>query len=179
MTHIMLDLETMGTAPNAAIVAIGAVCMTNTGKVCSEPFYRPVDLQTSLDAGLRADGDTVLWWMQQGAAARAAICAEDRATLTAALCMFRDWLPTSSAISGVWGNGAASDNVWIDSAFRAVRLHKPWSYRQDRCYRTFCRMHRDVPEPPENRDAHNALSDAIWQAAYLEAICAAKNVRLA
>ena len=52
-THYVLDLETMGKGPTAAIVAIGCVRIeqgTITGS-----FYRRVSLQTSLLAGLQVD----------------------------------------------------------------------------------------------------------------------------
>lgn len=72
MRDVMLDLETMGNGPRAAIVAIGAVEFDlDTGAV-GERFYTPVDLATSVSLGGEMDASTVLWWMQQSDEARAA-----------------------------------------------------------------------------------------------------------
>ena len=48
-THVMLDLETMDTGSNAAIIAIGAVVFTRT-EITAE-FYCNVNLQSSMDYG--------------------------------------------------------------------------------------------------------------------------------
>jgi hypothetical protein len=71
MRDLMLDLETMGTSPNAAIVAIGAVKFDpGTGELGGR-FYQVVDLASSVAAGCVIDPDTVLWWMRQSPEARA------------------------------------------------------------------------------------------------------------
>lgn len=51
MKHVMLDLETMGSGPRAAIVAIGACCFEpETGRI-GETFYQAIDLESSVDLG--------------------------------------------------------------------------------------------------------------------------------
>ena len=70
--NIMVDLETMATHPNAAIVAIGAVRFMED---LQDSFYQEVDLQSSIRAGLDVDGATVNWWLMQEEAAREAITA--------------------------------------------------------------------------------------------------------
>ncbi len=56
MIEFMVDLETMGIGPNAAIVAIGAVAMdTDKLVLTGEEFYEVVSLQSSVDAGLVID----------------------------------------------------------------------------------------------------------------------------
>ena len=57
MNDIMLDLETMGTGTDAAIIAIGAVRFD--AKV-TDRVHRIVALQSSVDAGLRMDPRIVL-----------------------------------------------------------------------------------------------------------------------
>lgn len=70
VTDVMLDLETMGQGPDAAIVAIGAVSFDlEAGKLGSE-FYTVVDLTSSVEAGGKMDPSTVLWWLQQSEQAR-------------------------------------------------------------------------------------------------------------
>ena len=70
MSHIMLDLETMGNGNRAAIIAIGAVAFNSSG--VNQRFYQQVRLDMSIDCGLEMDASTVLWWLQQSDAARSA-----------------------------------------------------------------------------------------------------------
>ena len=60
----MLDLETMGKGPSAAIVTIGAVFFDPmTGELGAE-FEAHIDLRDSARFG-EIDPDTVLWWLGQ------------------------------------------------------------------------------------------------------------------
>ena len=179
MNHIMLDLETMSLEPNAALVSIGAVAMNDRAEPLPSGFYANVSLASSVNAGLHIDPGTVMWWLGQSDSARAALTGETQ-TLHAALADFRDWVFSVSApgLGGVWGNGAAADNVWIASAFKASHGKHIWSHKLDRCYRTFRAMHSDMPEPPANDAAHNALADAKWQAEHMRLICAQKGLVL-
>jgi len=179
MSHIMLDLETMSLAPNAALVSIGAVRMTVRGED-SGVFYRNITLQSSVDAGLHMDPSTVMWWMQQSERARGALAIR-ALPLAQALRDFAYWIaPQEMADTQpiLWGNGAAADNVWLAEAYKAVGFPRPWSHKNDRCYRTFRAMHRDVEDPPENEATHDALADALWQAKFLERVCAQKGILL-
>lgn len=180
MKHIMIDLETMGLGNRSALMAIGAVAMGERGEYRGG-FYHAIDLQSSIDAGLRVDASTIIWWLQQSDDARAAVVASGAVPLRAALEEFSEWvagLAGPPEPTGLWGNGAASDNVWLASAYAAVGMEPPWSYKADRCYRTFRKQHPDVPLSPMDGTAHNALHDARYQAAHMNRICVAKNITL-
>ena len=121
MNDIMLDLETMSLASNAAIVSIGAVQFDlKEGKLGAE-YYRNIDLASSVEYGLDMDPNTVMWWMQQGDEARAAL-AGGTLDLRSALRNFNDWLDSLQIPWGerrIWGNGAAYDNVVMKNAYKA------------------------------------------------------------
>ena len=74
--------------------------------------------------------------------------------------------------TAVWGNGATFDNVIIRSAFKAVGLPVPWSFRNDKCYRTVANLLPKERQPALERSgtAHNALDDAITQAVHLQKV---------
>ena len=61
--HVVLDLETLSTRSNAAIVSIGAVAIENLEVV--DEFYVNVDPSTCKEAGLHIDPLTVEWWAEQ------------------------------------------------------------------------------------------------------------------
>lgn len=87
----MLDLETMGNGPQAAIIAIGTVAFDMSG--IKDRFYTQVSLESSVRAGLIADPSTITWWMQQSDEARAAFKGNDKAAqLAVALGQFTTWL---------------------------------------------------------------------------------------
>lgn len=177
--HIMVDLETMSLRPNAALVSIGAVLMTYRGEEIGH-FYRSISLASSVDAGLHIDPGTVMWWLQQSDPARSALAVQVR-PLHEVLHEFAEWADVQvpgGGLVGIWGNGAAADNVWLAEAYRAVGFPRPWSHRQDRCYRTFRAMHQDVENPPPNGAEHDALADARWQAASMMKVCTEKGVSL-
>lgn len=162
MTHeVMLDLETMDTGPNAAIVSIGAVKFDSAACEISGTFYTNVDLQSCLDAGLAVSGDTVMWWMEQDDDARAAL--RNGTPLGTALRSFSNWCGDVP----VWGNAATFDNDIMRNAYEKAGLPCPWQYWNDRCYRTMKNLFPAVPKPPANKQAHNALADAQWQTLHL------------
>jgi hypothetical protein len=89
MQHVMLDLETLSTQANAAIIAIGACWFDPHGEQFKEEpvshsavekpeyaslfplcFERTIDIQSCIDAGFAVSGSTLKWWMEQGDEAR-------------------------------------------------------------------------------------------------------------
>ena len=162
--HVMVDLETMGTRPDAPIIAIGAVAFD--AKAIHNEFYVVVDLADSVAKGAVMDPSTVLWWMKQSDEARSEFEREGRA-LGLALGMFREWIGAYD-VSGVWGNGASFDNVILSEAYRRMGNDAPWPFWKDRCYRT---MKSISPVPMERGGTHhNALDDARSQAIHLQMI---------
>ena len=162
MTQVMLDLETMGNTPNAAIIAIGAVKF-NKDCVLPDKFYRVVDLESSVRLGGKIDSSTVLWWMQQDQAARDAFKQEGEHILQV-LADFTEWLDCDNA--EVWGNGVAFDNVILASAYRNAHLQVPWKFWNDRCYRTMKSLYPNVKMDRVGTH-HNAVNDAESQALHL------------
>lgn len=162
MDNVMLDLETMGNGPLAAIVAIGAVEFDPDGGVIGRKFYEVVNLESAVRSGGVMDASTVLWWLQQSDAARSAF-ARPGAELPAALQRFAGWLDPDAR---VWGNGAAFDNVILASAYRGLSLQVPWKFWNDRCYRTLKSLHPEV-EVVRRGTHHNAVDDAESQAVHL------------
>lgn len=190
-THVVVDIETMSLASNAAILSIGAVLVGAPG-IESRPrtFYTDVDPawyeRTPLGRTFDVSLDTALWWMRQSDAARSALTdlygtAGVAPELPVVLDAFREYLDACSGgdLSSVvlWGNGAAFDNVIIANAYKTCGVPAPWNFRNDACYRTFKRMHRDVPlDPMGEGEKHHALRDAVHQANHMMKIAAAKNI---
>lgn len=166
---IMLDLETMGTNNNAAIVAIGAVAFEydpnkSVKEMTRDTFYTTVSLTSAVKNHGVMDAGTVIWWLQQSEAARNELTKPGPMDLTMALFAFNNWMATFNIDEmKVWGNGSDFDNVVLRNAYINNGVPVPWRYNQNRCYRTFKAEFGDGVIVPNVGTAHNALDDAIYQ----------------
>jgi len=182
MVQIMIDLETMGTGPDAPIVAIGAVAFSlpalrvwATGP--ADGFYASVDLGSAMASGGIPTAGTIKWWLQQDDAAQEALF-RGVVPVRKALEHFDEFIGRTvrkhGVVEGVWGNGAAFDNVILRRTYERAGMEAPWKFYQDRCYRTVLAMARErdvlIDPMPETATKHNAFDDALYQARTLVAI---------
>ena len=168
MFDLMLDLETMGSGPNAAIIAIGAVFFDVDSGQIGEKFYQVVDLEGSVKLGGEMDPATVLWWLRQSDDARAAFAIKGE-QIVIVLANFHQFIQRNSLVDQVrvWGNGASFDNVILASAYRnCADFPQPWKFWNDRCYRTVKAMRPDI-KLARVGTYHNAVDDAESQARHL------------
>lgn len=184
LKHVMLDLETMGTNPYSVIISIGAVHFDPDGDAIRDSFEVAVDPVSSVAAGLRLDTDTVFWWMDEARdAPRKRWMSLLKFELPIALYGFRDWLDHISEDKEkhsdvrIWGNGANFDNMLLSCAYKAAKIDVPWVFVQDRCFRTIKGLDPKGTLKPDHNflapgTAHTALYDAIYQARWMQNICA-------
>lgn len=166
-THVMIDLETLGTDLNSVIVAIGAVKFNiKTGEIVSE-FYSPVDPASCQEVGMGIDAKTVMWWLHpdRDDARKALLKDEYRNDIFNALTDFMEWYGAEEV--PVWGNGCMFDNQIMELAFKRLNIPCPWSYKENRDYRTIKQLLGANYCKPEAVLAHHALEDAKWQAQHL------------
>ncbi len=157
--HVMLDLETFGTSPSAAIVQIGAVVfyLDDEPQLLRAPFERTVSLQSSILAGGKMDDATIAWWCNQTPNAKIAISTDIVALITA-LMDFSAWFPTNAYL---WSHGTAFDVPVLDSAYRSCGLTAPWDYRRVRDTRTLFWLAETAGwQKIKRTTAHTALVDA-------------------
>lgn len=160
--HIMIDLETVDTAPTAAILSIGAYCFAGPMELAR--FYQTVDLQSCLGWGLTTSESTLRWWEKQDVEARAVFTDLSKVMLTEALHQFAAFL-SGMTEPRIWGNGAAFDNAILANAYAKTGIKQPWRYSHDRCYRTA--VAGSTEKRLQHGTHHNALDDAISQARHL------------
>lgn len=171
MNDVMIDLETLDVRPTGAVVSIGAVRFDiNTPGHTGFRFKANISLDSNVKAGRTISADTIEWWFRQSKEAQKLTFPEDKAnvcTLEQALTHLNTFL---TADDRVWGNGAAFDNAMLSDAYRSVGIKQQWSYKNDMCYRTMCRLFPEVPRPKSEAVKHDALNDAILQAHHLQDI---------
>ena len=175
MTHIMVDLETLSTEPNAHIVSIGAVKFDRERGVYDKYYQPVVTPEISLYTqsyisveGFHISNDTVQWWYKQSDRARAVLTDPNAAGMSIALKYFAQWALLDTLVEDVklWGNGASFDNVILSSAYRICNRDRPWKFWNDRCYRTIRGQYPEV-KFYNHGIAHHALDDAEAQAEHL------------
>lgn len=153
--HVMLDLETLSTAKDAAILQIAAVVFdAGTGETGAE-FNAYVRHPSG-----HVDTDTVLWWMQQAQAAALGKAASNGVNEAKALDQFREWLQAINP-AALWSHGATFDIVVLGSAYRRHEVVVPWSYRLERDTRTlFVLAPGGMPKVAKDESrVHDALYD--------------------
>lgn len=180
MTHIMLDLETLGTRPGSVILTIGAVAFSVEAGITGT-FYASISREDSEAHGFKVCPNTEAWWLDQG---QQAIDAAFSGTtkLTDALEGFRGWVASLGVSEwrdvNVWGNGSDFDNALLAEAYAVTNIVAPWSFVGNRCYRTIKNLFPGITVPSVGVQ-HNALDDATYQANHLIAICKQHNLTLA
>ncbi len=177
MNHIMIDIETLSTAKNAALVSIGAVFFNLATGEIGESFYRTITRKSCEDKLMDVDDNTVAWWEKQSEEARAALSCPNAQTVAIVLHQFAAWIETHSEEHKpfAWGNGPSFDCAILSTAFAAVDIKLPWRYSNERCVRTIVDLGRSLLniDPKHSQIAgvaHNALDDAIHQAKYVSQI---------
>ena len=167
MTDIMLDLETLSTRADAAIIIIGAIRFYRKDKNVPmeemDTFYRRVTVDSCVSAGLRVDDSTVEWWKQQEQISRyEALENPDRVSLKSALEDFTKWIGDNQR-TVVWGNGADFDCTILGEAFLRLNMQIPWKFWCTRDCRTLFDLagtrKSDLPAGLE----HHALHDCYRQ----------------
>lgn len=167
---VMVDIETMSTRTNAAIISIAAVVfeIEQLGMLeIQRPFCQNISLQSSIDAGLTVDESTLLWWIKQE---NVAVLRDDlqtsKVSLKRGLQAFNEWMGSNdqSRIARIWANGPSFDFAKLKSAYEVSGMDVPWDFRKERCVRTYC----DVLPPNyyprlSNHTRHYPLHDCIHQ----------------
>lgn len=188
--HLQFDFETLSLKDNAVLLALGACTFDPVTGDIKDTFYATIDPRTQ--PGRDISASTVLWWMEQNDVARNALVASikaadqieandtedgpelDKLYETAAHSihnvarMFLAWYERLGEVKGVWSNGAV-DHGWLSSMFEYSGLKNPVPFWLQRDFRTLKALNPTVKHTFSGT-AHNALDDAINQAAHMSAM---------
>jgi len=156
LDRIMVDIETLGIEPGAAVLSIGAVRFGIDG--LGETFYRAISLRSCDKEGLSISGNTLIWWLNQEEVTRQVLTGGD--PLADVLSDFSSYYGEADEI---WANSPSFDCEILNSAYEAVGQDEPWSYSEERCFRTLSTL-PVAPEIKEEGVQHHALDDAENQA---------------
>jgi len=155
VNHMMIDIETLGTAPGFAILSIGAVVFDPITGQIGRRFYVNINPD---NCGLAIDADTMAWWAKQPDEAQAALSIEPRLELRMALMLLGGFVEQEGA-DRIWCQGPSFDLVLLEAAYRTKGLKAPWKYNAGRDTRTLYELAGIQPDK-DRPTLHNALADA-------------------
>ena len=162
LSDIMIDLETLATSPNAAVLTIGAVKFDPFNNDMDNPncqkLYLRVDLDSCDEFGLEVNEDTIAWWANQSKEAQEeAFSPEGRIHVRDA---FNQLYKFCWGAKRVWSHGASFDTVICENIFKKLNKACPWKFWEVRCTRTLFDIGINPERPPVLK--HHALEDA-WK----------------
>lgn len=164
MLHAMIDLETLGTRHDSAIVQIGVVAFDRDGvDLCTG---RRIDVRPGSNA--RFTPDSVAWWLRQDDKAREGMA--EALECGGSLCRALEDLSVWIADHGpdcVWAYPASFDLFLLTAAYERLGLDVPWCFRAVRCCRQF--FNGALPKRQRAGTHHDALDDAVHQATIMVA----------
>ena len=183
----MIDIETFGNKSHSVILSIGAVQFDiNTGET-GKTFYKKIDLQSAMDAGLKLNASTLKWWMKQKHEALVELFDGETHKIKDALTSFGVFIEEvenefrfdglledeEELRARVWGNGARFDLGILEDAYEALGMNTPWYFRGEMDVRTLVAFAPEIKkEMTEEFDGteHNALHDCYHQIKYCSKI---------
>lgn len=183
MKNIMVDLEALNSAHDAALISIGMVYF-DLGKMELGPeLYIELSqaaLQEQLNLGRTWSLSTNIWWMQQTDSAREVwsqkIGQVSNVDAIRQIKAYFEIFPEHGRNIRVWGNGSTYDNICLQSYLRTFKARIPWNYKGDMCYRTIKILFGNRAKLERVGTHHNGLDDAKTQALHLMAMLKKLNV---
>lgn len=171
--HVMVDMETAGTGPDAAILSVGLVQFNPaTGEQLSSCSVK-IDLRSAVEHGGVIEPGTMQWWAEQSDAAREVFNSKDTTDFMCAMLRVQSYLDVIGS-AYIWSNGAGFDCVVLRRALERAG-HKAWPFWMDCDVRTMVMLGRQLgfdpkTDMPFEGTVHNALDDAVHQVKYVSAI---------
>lgn len=164
---LMIDLETLGTTPDAVVISLGAVFFDVKTGTLGPQFYQVLDVTDQMRAGREVSPDTLKWWMGQAEAAKKVFHEKAKAPREV-MALFSQWAKANGGSKmQVWGNGSTFDISILENLYRQLGEPQPWAYYSVMDLRTFKRFVGGNEKLAKAGVMHNALQDAINQANYV------------
>lgn len=169
---VMLDLESLSTAHNGAVIQIAAVPfqIEGNGDMDWAVFDYKIHPKSSIEAGLDVNGDTMKWWFSQDSLVQEQVLLEsikngmELEYVLKALSHFLLKLECEAEKVFVWGYPATSDFTWLQNAYVAAKLPYPIQYNRTRCLGTTADLYwertgKKLSEQSKTQINHDALVD--------------------
>ena len=168
-THATIDIETLGTSPDAVVLTIGGIKFDPTADdgLHSEFYYR-IDADEQIEMGRSVMESTLEWWEKQSEEVKAeALEPTGRVPVEDTLKSLNKWLV---GVDKLWCQGPVFDIGILENLYKGADLHYNWSFWNIRDSRTLFGLMPKDPRKEMNFAAHNALADAIVQSLCIQKV---------
>lgn len=163
MTHVMIDIETLGTRPGAVVLSVALVRFSDEASTTLN-----LSLPDQEALGLETDPDTCAWWRDQEAEHPGAWAAatSNPVPLVQGLEHLSAWLAWAEPDEWqrmIWCHGATFDAPLMGELYRRAGVPVPWKFWNIQCTRTLYNLAGISPKDFAVPPPHIALNDAIGQ----------------
>ena len=157
--HYMVDLETLSTRIDAAIIQVGLAAFTEEEVVKSHLWV--------VEPEGHIDPRTIQWWFNQlDIGTPNPFNPHLNEELWPLKEAFKDMASRMKEVETVWAHRAFFDLPIIEMAHARLGLKLPWTHKQARDTVTFATFYSDVPRV-EAEEKHDAEQDARAQAQWI------------
>jgi hypothetical protein len=176
--RFMFDIETLSTRPDALILSLGVVVIDSALEtnytVVAPPLWWYKTINRESQKHRHIDVGTVEFWLDIADTYPRA--QSNSMMLTDVLYSLNSWLTIVAAYLKVpltecefWAKGTDFDFVILKDAYSSLGIPIPWQYNSIRDLRTVLKRTPKMVYTPkeENKELHNALGDAKFQAMQL------------
>jgi hypothetical protein len=151
-SHLMIDIEGLGTGPDAAILTIAAQSFDPFGSGhYDRHYYARITLESQENR--RIQDDTLAWWATQPEAQAEAFAEDNRIPLDQAL---DELYKLAWQHDYIWAQGPTYDINILEHAYKSYNKTQPWQFYRIRDSRTVLSLWPGRPVPPTS---HHALED--------------------
>ena len=170
MSSLMVDIEGLGTGPDATILTIAAQSFDPFGRgYYDRQYYARITLESQENRSIQQD--TIDWWATQPEAQAEAFMEEGRIDLDQALDSLGKLIWQHKLI---FANGPTYDMNILEHAYKSYNKPLPWQFYNVRDARTIYSLWPELPKPPTS---HHALQDCRRQIDMLQATLKHLNVK--
>ena len=166
----MIDIEGLGTGPDAAILTIAAQSFDpfGTGHY-DRHYYARITLESQENR--RIQDETLAWWATQPEAQAEAFAEDNRIPLDQAL---DELYRLAWQHDYIWAQGPTYDINILEHAYKSYNKTQPWQFYRIRDSRTVLSLWPGRPVPPTS---HHALEDTRKQINILQQTLKHLNVK--
>lgn len=176
-SHIMIDIEALGTSRDCVIVSVGATRFNlDTGHIIDREYWE-LNMRQQQKKGRTVDSDTIQWWSKQSEFTMKALQSNNR---TAILEFIKEFNQFIQGKCFYWAKGTNYDLEIIGDLYKLYEQRPPFKYSKWVDARVFYMLGKKLKILPdaENEVIHNALADAEFQTNVVCAVYKAMYNRL-
>ena len=161
--HIMIDIETLATTPDAVVMSVGAVKFdpTSTQPPTSKTLWRP-DIDEQTDRDRNVSESTLEWWAKLPQHIQDDAFSEEGRIPVAEF--MKELNRYCVGADKIWCQGPQFDMLILENFYLQWGHHFGWQFWQIMDCRTLFQLMPTDPRKAIQQDLHSADADAYYQA---------------